>query len=154
VVLGPTPTTDPLISRILLEQALEFSRSPAEEVVALVAHGPDNAEANALELEILEQHAAVIRDGADFAEVRGFTLQDDAPTATREANVDRVRGWVSVAVEGGRRVIVLTTLPVKGSVHKKIRRDLDGLEYTLVDKGVIEHPLFSDWIEQVIAASL
>ena len=50
-------------------------------------------------------------------------------------------------------MIVLTTLPVKGSVQRKIRRDLEGLDYELVDKGVVEHALFSDWIDSVIAAA-
>jgi len=154
IILGPTPTTDPLISRILLEHALELSRDPRSEVVAMVAHGPDNSAANAKELVVLEQHAEIIRAGSGFAEVRAFTLQDDAPSATRQANISRLRGWVEVAGETGHKVIVLTTLPVKGSVHKKINRDLDGLNYKLVDKGVIEHPLFSDWIESVLATNL
>ena len=153
IVFGPTPTTDPLISAILLDYAMEFSRDPAREVVALVAHGPDNAAANAKELEVLEQHAAVIRAGRPFADVRGFTLQDDAPTAIRRANVERIRGWVADAAAANRRVIVLTTLPVKGSVHRKINRDLDGLDYELVEKGVVEHALFSDWVDSVIAAA-
>jgi len=122
IVFGPTPTTDPLISAILLDHAKELSRDPAGEVVALIAHGPDNAEANASELAILEQHAAVIREGAAFVEVRGFTLQDDAPSAIRQANINRIREWVQTAVDRDHRVIVLTTLPVKGSVQKKIRR--------------------------------
>lgn len=153
VVFGPTPTTDPLISAILLDHANELSRDPENEVVALIAHGPDNAEANAYELEVLEQHAAVLRNGRPFAEVRGFTLQDDAPSAIRSANIERIRGWVEVAAERGQRVIVLTTLPVKGSVHKKIKRDLDGLDYSLSEKGVVENPLFSEWIDAVIASA-
>lgn len=153
IVFGPTPTTDALISEILLDYAIELSRDPSREVVALVAHGPDNEAANARELAILEQHAAVIRAGRKFADVRGFTLQDDAPTAVRRANIDRLRGWVSAATDGGKRVIVLTTLPVRGAVHKKIRRDLDGLEYELNEKGVVENPRFSAWIESVIATA-
>jgi hypothetical protein len=153
VVFGPTPTTDPIISEILLGYAANISREPAAEVVALVSHGPDSAEENAKELAVLEQHAAVIRAGRDFADVRGFTLQDDAPSAVRQANIDRLRGFVAGASASGQRVIVLTTLPVKGSVHKKIRRDLDGLEYDLVDKGVVEHPLFGEWVNSVIAAA-
>jgi hypothetical protein len=153
IVFGPTPTTDPLISAILLEYAKELSRDPASEVIALIAHGPDNAEANAKELAILEQHAAVIREGGTFAEVRGFTLQDDAPAATRQANIDRIRKWVQTAVDENQRVIVLTTLPVKGGVQKKIRRDLEGLEYSLSERGVVEHPLFSKWVDSVIASA-
>jgi hypothetical protein len=153
IVLGPTPTTDPVISAILLDHATELSTDPANEVVALVAHGPDEADANELELAILEQHAAVIREGRGFAEVQGFTLQDDAPSAVRQANIDRIRAWVQAALDRDQRVIVLTTLPVKGSVHKKIRRDLDGLDYDLSEKGVVENPLFSEWVDAVIATA-
>jgi len=153
IVFGPTPTTDPLISAILLDHATELSRDPANEAVALIAHGPDDVEANALELAILEQHAVVIRAGRPFAEVRGFTLQDDAPSAIRRANIDRIRGWVQTALDRDQRVIVLTTLPVKGSVQKKIRRDLDGLDYDLSEKGIVENTLFSEWIDAVIASA-
>lgn len=152
IVFGPTPTTDPLISSILLDYAVELSRDPTSEVVALVAHGPDNTEANALELEILEQHAAVIRNGAPFVEVRGFTLQDDAPSVIRQANIKRIRGWVQMALDRDQRVIVLTTLPVKGGVHKNIQRDLEGLDYDLSDQGIVESPRFSEWIDTVIAS--
>jgi hypothetical protein len=152
IVFGPTPTTDPVISAILLDHANELSRNPAKEVVALIAHGPEGADDNAYELEILEQHAAVIRQGSDFAEVRGFTLQDDAPSAVREANIRRIRAWVQTALDRDQRVIVLTTLPVKGSVHKKIRRDLDGLDYDLSEKGIVENPRFAEWVNAVIAS--
>ncbi len=153
VVFGPTPTTDPLISAILLDEATQLSDDPASEVVALIAHGPSSVEENALELAILEQHAAVIRDGGGFADVQGFTLQDDAPSAIREANIDRIRQWVQAAAERNQRVIVLTTLPVRGSVHEKIRHDLEGLDYALNEKGVIENPLFSEWVAAVIAST-
>ena len=153
VVFGPTPTTDPVISAILLDYAIQLSDDPASEVVALVAHGPDDPDENTQELRILEQHAAVIRQGRDFVEVRGFTLQDDAPSAVRQANIRRIREWVEVAMETDRRVIVLTTLPVKGSVHRKIRRDLDGLDFDLNEKGIVEHAMFSDWVDSVIASA-
>ncbi len=153
VVFGPTPTGGVLISAILLDYALERSSDPANEVVAILAHGPDDAEENTAELVLLEQHAAVIREGRAFSEVRGFTLQDDAPSAIRQANVDRVRAWIQAAVDRGQRVIIVTTLPVNGNVQKKIRRDLKGLEYDLNDKGIVEHPHFSDWVESVISSS-
>jgi hypothetical protein len=121
-------------------------------VVALVSHGPDSAQENLWELDVLKQHAAIILAGARFADVRGFTLQDDAPSAVRQANIDRLRAWVSEHSDAGRRVIVLTTLPVKGSVHKKIKRDLSGLNYQLVEKGVVEHPRFNQWIQQVVVS--
>jgi hypothetical protein len=152
VVFGKAPTTDPLISLILLEFALERSRDPEKEAVVLVSHGPVSAEDNLKELQALELHASRIRAGRDFAAVAGFTLQDDAPTAVRSANIDTLRGYVEASLVDGKRVIVLTTLPVKGSVQKKIMRDLDGLDYDFNQKGVMEHPLFRDWVEAQVAS--
>jgi hypothetical protein len=71
----------------------------------------------------------------------------------RQANIDRIRNWVQAAVDKNQRVIVLTTLPVKGSVQKKIRRDLEGLDYDLSEKGVVENALFSVWVDAVIASA-
>jgi hypothetical protein len=152
IVFGPTPSDDPLISKILLSFAIQRSRDPANEVVALIGHGATNAEANALELIILEQHAAVIRDGGAFVAVRGFTLQDDAPSAIRNANIAGIRGWMQAALDRNERIIVVTTLPVRGNVHDKIRSDLAGLEYDMNEQGVVEHPLYGAWIESVIAS--
>ena len=95
----------------------------------------------------------IIREGRAFADVRGFTLQDDAPSTVRQANIERIRNWVQTAVDKNQRVIVLTTLPVKGSVQKKIRRDLEGLDYDLSEKGVVENALFSVWVDAVIASA-
>jgi len=153
IVFGPTPTSGALISAILLDYAIELSRDPAGEVVAILAHGPDDAEENAEELAMLEQHAAAIRKGRAFSEVRGFTLQDDAPSAIRQANIDQIREWVQAAVDRDQRVIVLTTLPVNGNVHKKIRRDLKGLDYDMSERGIVEHARFSEWVDSVIASA-
>jgi hypothetical protein len=153
IIMTPTPTTDPTISAILLDNAKLYSDTPANEVVALVAHGPDNDAANQLELDILAQHAAIIKEQGGFADAEGFTLQDDAPTAVRAANVQRIRDWVRQATDNNQRVIVLTTLLFEGAVHDKIRRDLAGLDYQLVTEGVLDNPLFSTWIDAEIAAA-
>jgi len=146
----PTPTTHRTMTAILTEYAKEVSRDPANEVVALISHGPVSAEDNAIELGILKEHADRIREASKFADVRAFTLQDDAPSAVRSSNIGTLRGWVEAAIADGKRVIVLTNLLVKGSVHGKIKRDLDGLEYTFNEKGLMLHPLFGTWVEEVI----
>ncbi len=153
IVMTPTPTTNPKISAILLDNAKHYSDNPASEVVALVAHGPDNDAANQLELNILADHATFIKEQGRFADAQGFTLQDDAPSAVRAANVQRLRDWVRQATDRKQRVIVLTTLLFEGAVHDKIRRDLAGLDYELVIEGVLDNPLFSTWIDDQIAAA-
>lgn len=153
IVFGPTPSDGPIISEILLDYAKQASREPENEAVALISHGATNAEANAHELTVLEQHANAIRSGSSFAAVQGFTLQDDAPSAIRSANVERMRAWIGSAAREGRRVIVLTTLPVRTNVHEKLRVDLAELDFEMNEKGITEHPLFSEWIESVIASA-
>ena len=153
LVLGPTPTDGELISQILLEHARELSRDPASEAVALIAHGATGAEDNALELTSLESHAAVIRASEPFAAVRGFTLQDDAPSEQRAANVAGIRAWMQDAQARGERVIIVTTLPVSGgTVPQKIRKDLAGLDYAMNETGIVEHALFGDWIESQLVS--
>ena len=87
---------------------------------------------------------------SEFAEVKAFTLQDDAPTAIRSANIDSLRAYIGVSASGGKRVIVLTNLLVKGSVHAKIVRDLEGMNYVFNQKGLMRHPRFSDWVDMVV----
>jgi hypothetical protein len=38
-------------------------------------------------------------------------------------------------------------------VSQKITKDLDGLTYTFVDKGMIGHPLFSRWVQESVASA-
>ncbi len=150
VIMAPTPTTHPVLSTILLDYANAYSKEPASEVVAIVSHGPSEEEDNRKELVILEEHASRIRANSDFAEVRGLTLQDDAPSAVRRDNVGSLREWVENATANGQRVIVLTTLLVEGSVHAKIIRDLDGLDYAFNPDGLMLHPDYNDWVLEVI----
>ena len=150
VIMAPTPTTHPILSAILLDYAYARSNDPAAEVVAIVSHGPTDEEDNRNELAILEQHASRIRANSEFADVRGFTLQDDAPSAVRRSNVGSLRDWVENANANDQRVIVLTTLLVEGSVQDKINRDLDGLEYKFNRDGLMLHPDFADWVLEVI----
>jgi hypothetical protein len=150
VVLTPTPMADPLMADILVDFALEMSSDPANEVVVLVSHGPEDHDSNLRELEILADHADRMQAASEFSEVRAFTLQDDAPSAVRGANIDRLRAFIGVSAAGGKRVIVLTNLLVKGSVHTKIVRDLKGMNYVFNQKGLMRHPRFSDWVSKVV----
>jgi len=153
VIITETPSTDPEISAILLSNAQSLSQNPSKEVIALVSHGPDNEPKNKLELAILSDHARYIQTQGRFADAQGFTLQDDAPTAVRAANIEHLRTWVQAASQKGQKVIILTTLLFEGSVHEKIRRDLDGLDYVLIRDGVLDNPLFGEWIAAEITAT-
>ena len=45
---------------------------------------------------------------------------------------------------------MLTTLLVKGSVHAKIERDLQGLGYEFNRKGLMLHPEFGGWVTETV----
>jgi len=147
IVLARTPTTSPLLTEILVDYVRNISKDPAKETLVLIAHGPEDPNDNSKELANLAVHAA--------GDVQYGTLQDDAPPAIRQQNVDRMRGWIKAATDAGHRVIVVPVLIVSGSgVSGRIERDLAGLDYINVDKGIAEHPLFDRWIRDTVAAAL
>jgi len=150
VVMAPTPTHSPILSRVLRDYAVEISADPANEVVIVIGHGPTDAEHNALELAAMETHAQYIRDNSDLDDVRVATLQDDAPRAIRAANVERIRGWIEEATADGRTVLVINTLPTQGAVQGRIANDLKGLAYKGNMKGLVEHPAFVEWVEETV----
>jgi hypothetical protein len=82
------------------------------------------------------------------------TLQDDAPPAIRQKNLDRLRGWIASATGAGRRVIVVPVVVSCSGVSGRITRDLQGLAYTSTIKGIAESPLFDRWVRQTLATAL
>lgn len=151
VVWAPTPTADPLMARILLDYARELSTEPANELVLILGHGPQDAADNDRELAILARHAAFLREQGGFMDVRYANVQDDAPTAVRAGNVAMVRGWAEQALAGGHRVLAVHTALTQSGVVGRLQRDVAGVaEFNA--KGLMEHPLFGQWLDTVISA--
>ena len=150
------PTDDPVLSTILGDYARELSADPASEVAILLSHGPTDPAANETELEVMGEHAARVKEAAGFADVIAFSIQDDAPSAVRGANVERLRAIVSEATAAGKHVIVVPFLLNSDQLlHMKLRdRDLDGLDFKIGMKGVVAHPAFAEWVADAIDAQL
>jgi hypothetical protein len=153
LIWAPTPTAHPLMAEILLDYARELSRDPAREMVVILGHGPQDSEDNEKEIALLSRHAAFLRDQGGFSEVRAANVQDDAPTEVRAANVAMVRGWAESAMAEGRRVIVVHTALTQSGVVGRLARDVEGVA-DFNAKGLMEHPLFGQWIDGVVAQSL
>ncbi len=148
-----TPTAHPLMAEIMLDYARELSRDPASEMVIIIGHGPQDSADNDKEIAMLNQHAEFIREQGGFSEVRAANVQDDAPTEVRAANVAMLRGWAEAAAADGRRVIAVHTALTQSGVVGRMARDVKGVaEFN--PKGLMEHPLFGQWIDAVIATSL
>ena len=144
------PGDDPLVAEILLDHAAEISRDPRKEVVIIAGHGPTSTEDNAEELRVLSGLAKIIKQDGGFADVRGMTLQDDAPPEIRAANVKKLREVVETATRNGQRVLVVTNLIGSRTVQAKLRSDLKGLTYEFNPKGLVNHPNFMKWMGEAV----
>lgn len=154
ILFASPPNDDPLVAEILLEFAEEISEEPANEIVIVAAHGPSAAEDNVKQLAVMENLARIIEEDGGFAAVRAATLQDDASPEVRDANVAKLRGMVEGAAADRKSVIIVTSLMGSRTIQKKLRRDLQGLDYRFNAKGLIQHELFVEWIGETVSNEL
>ncbi len=137
----------PLITDILWDHARAASRKPANELLIIVAHGPEDVKDNGPDLKLLQPHVDRLKAKRAFSDVKIINLQDDAIKPIRESNVRTLRRWVQQADKQGRQVVVVALAAASFGVQQNIRNDLRGLKFTFADKGLSEHPLFLRWIE-------
>ena len=150
LIWSDTPTADPIMATILLDYAREYSKDPANERVIIMGHGPQSEADNEKELKILAQHAAWLKAEGGFADVKFRNVQDDAPTEVRAANVAAIRAYAQEGIDNGQDVIVVTTALTNSGVVKRMKADVEGIA-AFNDKGLMEHPLFGNWIDQTVA---
>jgi hypothetical protein len=153
VVWTPTPTQHPIVAEIMLDYAQEKSTDPANETLIILGHGPQSEEDNAKELEILARHAAWIKEQGGFNDVIFGNVQDDAPPQVRSENVAKLRAQAQRAIDGGDRVIAVHTSLTQSGVVKRLNKDINDLA-AFNDKGLMQHPRFADWIDEVVTASV
>jgi len=143
-----------LITDILYDHVKEVSKNPANEVVIIVGHGPEDTEDNVPDLEILSAHVDRIKAKNEFADVRIINLQDDAIPPIRKSNVKKLRRWIKKADDSGQDVIVVAIAAASHGVQTHIANDLRGLNYTFADKGMSEHPKYVEWLASAIDETL
>jgi len=143
-----------LITDILYDYVKEVSKNPANEVVIIVGHGPEDTEDNVPDLEILSAHVERIKAKNEFADVRIINLQDDAIPPIRKSNVKKLRRWIQKADDAGQDVIVVAIAAASHGVQTHIANDLRGLNYTFADKGMSEHPKYIEWLASAIDETL
>ena len=154
VLFASPPNDDPLVAEILLDFAEEISEDPENEVVIIAAHGPSEEADNARQLELMGNLARIVQEDGGFSAVAAATLQDDAPPEVRDANVVRLRCMIEQAQADDKKVIIVTSLIGARTIQKKLRKDLQGLDYRFNAKGLIQHDLFLDWIGETVRDEL
>jgi hypothetical protein len=140
----------PLITEMLYDSARSVSTDPANEVLIIVGHGPEDSADNGPDLKILQAHVDRLKARKTFADVRIINLQDDAIVPVRESNVRKLRSWIQQATKSGRKVIVVPIAAASFGVQQHIKTDLRGLQYTFAEKGLVENPRFIEWVDSVI----
>ncbi len=143
----------PLITEMLYDSARTISTNPANEVLIIVGHGPEEQADNGQDLRILQAHVDRLKAKKKFADVKIINLQDDAIVPVRESNVRKLRGWIQQATKSGRKVLVVSIAAASFGVQQHIKTDLRGLQYTFAEKGLIENPRFMQWVDSVIKAA-
>lgn len=144
----------PLVTEILLDYTAEVSKNPENEVVIIVAHGPEDIEDNIPDLEILQVHVDRITEQTDYADVKVINLQDDAYPPIRAANVKKLRKWITTAQRQGKDVIVTVCSSSSYGFQAHVTEDLRGLDYTIADKGLSEHENYVKWIAAAVEERL
>ena len=144
----------PLVTEILLDYTMEKSENPENEVVILVAHGPEDVEDNEPDLAILQAHVDRIKAAQPFADVKVINLQDDAYPPIRKSNVKKLRRWITTAQRKEQDVIVTVIASASYGVQQHIVEDLRGLDYRFADKGLAEHPNYLKWLQAAVEERL
>jgi hypothetical protein len=139
-----------IITEMLYDNVRSVSRNPANEVVIIVGHGPEDQHDNVPDLKIIQAHADRLKARKEFADVRIINLQDDAILPVRESNVRKLRGWVQKANRAGQQVIVVAIAAASYGVQAHIRNDLRGLRYTFAEQGLSASPKFLAYMEELV----
>lgn len=159
-VVSPVPirmtaalNSHPYVRAIAVDRARSISTAPASEVVVLVAHGPVPDDDNARWLKELGVIADGIKAAAPYAAVEYLTVRDDAPKPLRDAAAAELRSVVERHSAQGRRVLIVPILLSFGGIEQGVRARLEGLPYTMADRGLMPDPRIEQWIRAMAASS-
>ena len=158
-VVSPVPITmtaaldaHPVVAAIVADRAAALSQDPAHEAVVLVAHGPVPDDDNARWLAAMGVIAAAVKTARPYAAVDVLTLRDDAPKPIRDAATAHLREVVTTHTAAQRRVLVVPLLLSFGGIEQGLRTRLQGLTYTMSDRGLMPDDRLESWVRQMAAA--
>ena len=150
VMLEPI-NDDIYAKKIILEYTNEISSDPTNEVLIIIAHGPIDQADNEIELRLMNNIGDYIKKHSSIQTVKSFTLQDDAPKAIRDQNLNRIKAFMTASKEDGKRILMVSNLMSGKGIQKKIEEDFEGIDYTFNSKGLLTHPYYIDWIKESVA---
>ena len=135
-----------LVAEILISRAVDVSRTPEDEIVVLVAHGPSSAEDNDLWLDNMRSLAERMHLRTRFSRIQYLTVRDDAPDPVRSQATAELRAVVEGAVQEGKSVLVVPLLLTYGGIEVGIRRRLEGLPYRMARQALLPDVRLAQWV--------
>lgn len=137
------------LADILGDRALALAKSPTQQALFLVGHGPNSAEDYAQWMKMLRRVAERVRANTKFRDVKVELVRDDAPADVRTEAVLRSRELISMQAQiTGTNVVVVPILLGRSSVgDERIRRDLAGLPIVYSGDPILPHERIAQWIE-------
>ena len=135
-----------LVAEILISRAVDVSRTPEDEIVVLVAHGPSSAEDNDLWLDDMSILAERMLPRTRFSRIERHAVRDDAPDPVRSQATPELRGVVEGAVREGKSVLIVPLLLSYGGIEVGIRRRLEGLPYRMARQALLPDERLSQWV--------
>jgi sirohydrochlorin cobaltochelatase len=134
---------------VLAERASALAKSPREQALFLVAHGPNDAEEYAVWMENLRRVAERVREKTGFRDVRVDAVRDDAPPPVRAEAVRRVRELITLQQAATQRdVVVVPILISRGKMTRStLVKDLEGLPIVYSGAALLPHVALARWAE-------
>ncbi|HTV00709.1 MAG TPA: CbiX/SirB N-terminal domain-containing protein [Luteitalea sp.] len=158
-IVTPVPVTmtaaldaHPLVGEIIAARAAALSSAPASEAIVIVAHGPVTDADNNRWLANMAVIAQQVSTTKPYAAVEYLTVRDDAPKPQRDAATAEFRALVQKHLTGGHRVLIVPLLLSFGGIEQGVRKRLDGLDYTMADRGLMPDERLAQWVRTVAAA--
>ena len=96
----------------------------------------------------------LLRRAVAFKDVKRWNVQDDLPPDQRAANVAKVRAWIKDAQDQGMDVIVVTNALTQSGIMDRLKNDVDDTGAKFNDTGLMQNPLFFDWINAAVEENL
>jgi hypothetical protein len=136
----------PEMSEVLVERVRGLSKTPANESVLIIGHGPETDEENQRWLAMIDQRAEAVRKLGAFRKVQVETLREDWPDK-RVASEARIRAFVEAANKNNGRTLVL---PYRVSGFGPYAKVLEGLSYEADQKGLLPSMGVEHWVRRQI----
>ena len=132
------------MDEVLTNRIRALSSDPANEVVAVIAHGPGDDAENQRWIEKITQRTTNAREQLGLRDIRVFTLREDWPEK-RPAAEREIQNYIAQANSQGLTSIVV---PYRVQGFGPYERVLSELDYRADKRGLLPHPNVSLWIER------